>query len=135
MPGEPTLVVRLEPGAAAVREPVLISLALMDDTRLSTDYHQWVCPAANPTRGLNRWLPLVEWLLAIPLYIVLFVLVIAALVAVIVACFAILVTGRDPRGLFGFVEGGALVQPASSATPRPWSPTYPPFRLAPCGPF
>jgi uncharacterized membrane protein len=56
-------------------------------------------------RDLNRWLPLVKWLLAIPHYIVLFFLVIAACFAVIIAWFAILFTGRYPRGLFDFVVG------------------------------
>lgn len=56
-------------------------------------------------QDLNRWLPLVKWLLAIPHYIVLIVLYIAALVAVVVAWFAILFTGRYPRGLFDFVVG------------------------------
>ena len=56
-------------------------------------------------RDLNRWLPLVKWLLAIPHYVVLFFLGIAAFVAVVIAWFAILITGRYPRGLFNFVVG------------------------------
>ncbi len=54
---------------------------------------------------LNRWLPLVKWLLAIPHYIVLFFLGIAAFFAVILAWFAILVTGQYPRALFDFIVG------------------------------
>jgi hypothetical protein len=54
---------------------------------------------------LNRWLPLVKWLLVIPHFIVLFFLGIAALLATIVAWFAILVTGQYPRALFDFVVG------------------------------
>jgi hypothetical protein len=56
-------------------------------------------------RDLNRWLPLVKWFLAIPHYIVLMVLAIVMLLAVIVAWFAILFTGRYPKGLFDFVVG------------------------------
>ena len=56
-------------------------------------------------RDLNRWLPLVKWLLAIPHYIVLVFLWLAAFFAVIFAWFAILFTGRYPRGLFAFVVG------------------------------
>jgi len=56
-------------------------------------------------RDLNRWLPLVKWLLAIPHYIVLAVLFVVAIVAVVIAWFAILFTGRYPRGLFDFVVG------------------------------
>ena len=54
---------------------------------------------------LNRWLPLVKWLLAIPHYIVLFFLYLATIFMVIGAWFAILLTGRYPRGIFDFVEG------------------------------
>jgi Domain of unknown function (DUF4389) len=56
-------------------------------------------------QDLNRWLPLVKWLLAIPHYLALLVLWPAALVAIVVAWFAILVTGRYPRALFDFVVG------------------------------
>lgn len=56
-------------------------------------------------RDLNRWLPLIKWLLAIPHYIVLFFLGLAAIVVVVVAWFAILITGRYPRALFDFVVG------------------------------
>jgi hypothetical protein len=56
-------------------------------------------------RDLNRWLPLVKWLLAIPHYIALFFLVLAALVVIVVAWFAILITGGYPRSLFDFVVG------------------------------
>jgi hypothetical protein len=82
--------------------------ALMSDRYPSTDEHQWVrldFPYPDAQRDLNRWLPLVKWLLAIPHYIVLFFLYIATLVVVIVAWFAILFTGRYPRGIFDFVEG------------------------------
>ena len=56
-------------------------------------------------RDLNRWLPLVKWFLAIPHYIVLFFLWVGAIFAVIMAWFAIVFTGRYPRGLFDFVVG------------------------------
>jgi Domain of unknown function (DUF4389) len=83
-------------------------LALMDDRYPSTDEQQSVAldfPYPDARHGLNRWLPLVKWLLAIPHYILLVFLWIAAFVAVIVAWFAILFTGRYPRGLFDFVLG------------------------------
>jgi hypothetical protein len=54
---------------------------------------------------LNRWFPLVKWLLAIPHYIVLFFLGIAAVFAMILAWFAILATGQYPRALFDFMVG------------------------------
>jgi hypothetical protein len=113
-----------------------IYLALMDDRYPSTDEHQsvhleYVYPDAD--RDLNRWLPLVKfWLLAIPHYIVLIFLNIAAFVVVIVAWFAILFTGHYPRGMFDFVEGvirwnnRVLGYAGTLVTDK-----YPPFRLAP----
>ena len=110
-------------------------LALMNDSYPSTDDHQWVqLDYAYPDAAtdLNRWLPLVKWLLAIPHYIVLFFLEIAAFFAVIVTWFAILFTGRYPRGIFSFVEGVFRWHNRVAAyafvliTDR-----YPPFRLAP----
>ena len=57
-------------------------------------------------RHLNRWLPLVKRLLAIPHYLVLVVLaIVAAFLAVIVAWVAILFTGRYPKSLFDLVVG------------------------------
>src|SRR5207245_5811794 len=58
-------------------------------------------------RDLNRWLPLVKWLLAIPHYFVLLALWLAAVVSVVIAWFAILFTGRYPRSVFDFVVGVA----------------------------
>lgn len=83
-------------------------LALLTDQYPSTVEEQSVhleIDYPDVGRYLNRWLPLVKWLLAIPHYIVLFFLFIAAIFAVIVAWFAILATGRYPQGLFDFVVG------------------------------
>jgi hypothetical protein len=85
-----------------------VYLALMDDRYPSTDEPQAVTlelPYPDAERDLNRWLPLVKWLLAIPHYVVLFFLTIAAILCIIFAWFAILFTGRYPRGLFDFVLG------------------------------
>ena len=87
---------------------VSVYVALMDDRYPSTDEHQSVrleFPYPDAERELNRWLPLVKWFLAIPHYIVLFFLDIAAFFVVIIAWFAVLFTGRYPRGMFEFVEG------------------------------
>jgi len=109
-------------------------LALMDDRYPSTTDHQSVrleYPYPDAERDLNRWLPLVKWLLAIPHYIVLFFLWIAAFVVVVIAWFAILLTGRYPRGMFDFVEG--VIRWHNRVTAYALvlvTDNYPPFRLA-----
>lgn len=82
--------------------------ALMRDEYPSTDEEQAVrfdMRYPDVPRDLNRWLPLVKWLLALPHYIVLLFLGIGAVGAVIIAWFAILITGRYPRVLFDYVLG------------------------------
>jgi hypothetical protein len=85
-----------------------IYLALMDDRYPATDEEQSVhldMRYPDVPGDLNRWLPLVKWFLAIPHYIALFFLYLAVVVVVVIAWFAILFTGRYPRGLFDFVQG------------------------------
>jgi uncharacterized membrane protein len=110
-------------------------LFLLRDEYPSVDQDQAVrLDIAYPDakNDLNRWLPLVKWFLAIPHYIVLAFLYIAAVVVVIIAWFAILFTGRYPRGMFDFVVGVLRWSLRVGAyafllvTDR-----YPPFSLAP----
>ena len=111
-----------------------VYLALMDDRYPSTDEQQSVhldYDYPDASRELNRWLPLVKWFLGIPHFVVLVFLWIASLFAVIAAWFAILFTGRYPRGIFTFVEGVMRWEQ------RVWAyaillttDKYPPFSLA-----
>ena len=114
---------------------VLVYVLLMDDRYPSTDQEQalrldYVYP--DVPRELNRFLPLVKWLLVIPHFIVLAFLWIAVFFVVIVAWFAILFTGRYPRGIFDFVEGvvrwgqRVVAYAFTLVTDR-----YPPFSLRP----
>ncbi|HSK27276.1 MAG TPA: DUF4389 domain-containing protein [Jiangellales bacterium] len=81
-------------------------------------------------RDLNRGLPLVKWLLAIPHYVVLAVLAIGAVLAVIVAWFAILFTGRYPRALFDYVVGvGRWALRVQAYAFLLLTDRYPPFSL------
>ncbi len=81
-------------------------------------------------RDLNRWLPLVKWLLAIPHYVVLFFLIIAAIIAVVIAWFAILITGRYPKPLFNYVVGvGRWCLRVSAYAFLLVTDRYPPFSL------
>jgi uncharacterized protein DUF4389 len=112
-----------------------VYLGLLDDRYPSTDERQSVTlefPYPDAKQGLNRWLPLVKWFLAIPHYVVLVFLGLAAIVCVILAWFAILFTGRYPRGLFDFVVGvlrwGNRVAGYAFVLV---TDQYPPFRLSP----
>ena len=79
---------------------------------------------------IANWRPLVQWFLAIPHYIVLFFLFIGAFVAVVVAWFAILFTGRYPRGLFDYVVGvGRWTLRVEAYAMLLTTDRYPPFSL------
>lgn len=109
-------------------------IALLDDRYPATDDEQAVRLRLPRPSGpeLNRWLPLVKWLLAIPHYIVLFFLDIGAVVAVVVAWFAILFIGRYPQNLFSYVVG--VLRWHNRVTAYAWiliTDRYPPFQLRP----
>jgi hypothetical protein len=105
------------------------------DTYPSTDEQQSVhldVPYPDARDGLNRWLPLVKWLFAVPHYIALFFLYIGAVVVAIIAWFAILFTGRFPRGLFDYLVGvGRWSNRVTAYAFILTTDEYPPFRLAP----
>jgi hypothetical protein len=87
---------------------VFAYLALLTDRYPSTVDEQAVhleVDYPDVERDLNRWLPLVKWLLALPHYIVLVFFGLFAVLAVVAAWFSILLTGRYPRALFNFVVG------------------------------
>jgi hypothetical protein len=110
-------------------------VALMDDRYPSTDEQQAVhldFPYPDAERELQRGMPLVKWLLAIPHYVVLVFLDIGAFVVLVIAWFAIVFSGRYPRSLFDYIEGVIRWHNRVGAyaflliTDR-----YPPFRLRP----
>jgi hypothetical protein len=110
-------------------------VALMDDRYPSTDEDQSVrldIDYPDVPRDLNRFMPLVKWLLVIPHIVVLAFLGIGAVGAIIIAWFAILFTGRYPRALFTYVEG--VLRWSTRVTGYAFllaTDTYPPFSLRP----
>jgi hypothetical protein len=112
-----------------------VYLALMDDRYPSTDEQQSVhldFPYPDPETDIDRGMPLVKWLLAVPHYIVLFFLTIAAFFVVVLSWFAILFTGRYPRGAFDFVQGvGRWHNRVVGYAFVLVTDKYPPFRLTP----
>ena len=114
---------------------VTVYAALLDDRYPSTDEQQSLrldLRYPDVPSDLNRWLPIVKWFAAIPHYIVLTFLGLAALVCVVVAWFAILFTGRYPRGLFDFVVGvGRWTLRVAAYAFLLTTDRYPPFSLKP----
>ena len=108
-------------------------LLFMRDEYPSTDEEQAVhLDIAYPEPGsLNRFLPLIKWLLALPHWIIISILGVIALVVTVIGWLLIIITGSYPRGMFDFVVGvmrWALrveVYAVGLMTDR-----YPPFRLA-----
>ena len=109
--------------------------ALLTDQYPATDEQQGVhldLDYPDVPNDLNRWLPLVKWILVIPHVVVLMILAILAFFAVVVAWFAILFTGVYPAGLFRFVVGvfrWSLRVEAYAFLML--TDEYPPFRLDP----
>ena len=113
---------------------VFAFMALLDDQYPSTDEQQSVhLDFAYPEMpsGLNQWLPLVKWFLAIPHYFVLVFWNVALVFVVIYAWFAILFTGHYPQSMFDFVVGvmrwnNRVIAYAFILV----TDEYPPFRLS-----
>jgi|SRR5215203_884112 len=114
---------------------VAVYATLLDDRYPSTDEAQSLrldIRYPDARNDLNRWLPLVKWFLAIPHYVVLAFLFLAAFACVVIAWFAILFTGRYPRGLFDFVIGvGRWATRVSAYAFMLVTDRYPPFSLSP----
>jgi hypothetical protein len=108
-------------------------LALLTDQYPSTDEQQAIhldIDYPDVPRDLNRFLPLVKWLLAIPHYVVLAFLAVGAVFAVFFAWWAILFTGRYPRGLFDYVVGvGRWAIRVNAYVVLMVTDDYPPFSL------
>jgi hypothetical protein len=79
---------------------------------------------------LNRWLPLVKWLLVIPHLVALFFVGIGAFFVAVYAFFAVLFTGRWPRGAFEYLVGTARWAFRVVAYFHLMTDAYPPFSLA-----
>ena len=87
---------------------VFAYLCLLRSEYPSTDEEQAVhleIPYPDVKKDLNRWLPLVKWLLALPHYIVLAFLYIGLVSSVIFSWFAIVFSGNYPKGLFNYTVG------------------------------
>ena len=110
-----------------------VYLALLREEYPATDDHQAVTldiEYPDVERDLNRWMPIVKWILAIPHYVLLILLVVAAILAIVAALFAILFTGNYPRGLFDFVVGvGRWFYRVQAYAFLLTTDEYPPFSL------
>jgi hypothetical protein len=108
-------------------------MLLLTDRYPSTDEAQAVhldIDYPDVERDLNRWLPLVKWFLAIPHYLLLVFLSLGVLLVSVVAWFAILFTGRYPKGLFDFTVGvGRWALRVDAYAFLLTTDRYPPFSL------
>jgi hypothetical protein len=86
---------------------------------------------AGAPGDLSRWLIFVKWLLVIPNVIVYLFVAIAAIVVGFIAWFAILFTGKYPRGMFDFVVGSMRWGARMNAYCNLWTDQYPPFSTKP----
>ena len=89
-------------------------------------------PYPDVNADLNRWMPLVKWVLAIPHYVALLVLDVGVVIATVMSWVAIILTGRHPRHLFDYTVGvmrwhNRVAGYAFTLV----TDCYPPFRLTP----
>ena len=112
-----------------------VYLTLLRDEYPSTDEEQAVqldIERPDAQNDLNRFLPLIKWLLALPHWVILFVLWFVIVIVTIIAWFAILITGKYPRALFDFVVGyGRWVYRTVAYAILLTTDRYPPFRFGP----
>ena len=107
---------------------------LMRDEYPATDNDQSVhltVPYPDVKQDLKRWMPLVKWILVIPHIIVLIIIFIGVVLGIIFALFAILFTGKYPKGIFNFIEGFMRwTLRVSAFALLLTTDQYPPFRLS-----
>ena len=110
-------------------------LSLLRDEYPSTDEQQAVqldIEYPDAENDLNRWLPLVKWLLAIPHWIIIWVLSYVFLIVLVISWIAIIITGKHPRGLFDFIVGyGRWAYRVIAYAILLTTDRYPPFRFGP----
>lgn len=105
-----------EPAAAVTVDPALATYPLQLNIARQEEY--------------SRFMPLIKWLLAIPHFIVLAVLGIAVYVVIVISFFAVLITGKYPKGMFDFVVGVMRWSFRVVAYVYLMRDGYPPFTMA-----
>ena len=110
-------------------------LFLLRDEYPSTDEQQAVqldIEYPDAQSDLNQWLPLIKWLLALPHWIIIWVLWYVFLIVVVISWVAIIITGKHPRGLFDFLVGyGRWANRVKAYAILLTTDRYPPFRFGP----
>ncbi len=110
-------------------------LSLLRDEYPSTDEEQAVrldIEYPDAQNDLTRWLPLIKWLLALPHWIIIWILSYVWIIVVVISWFAIIITGRHPRPLFDFLVGyGRWAYRTVAYAILLTTDRYPPFRFGP----
>jgi hypothetical protein len=122
------------PGPAFARTPPIASpfstaLAVPDPSGPPSPSYPATVEITYPSE-LNRWLPLIKWLLAVPHYVALFFVAIGAFFVAVYAFFAVLFTGRWPRGAFDYLVGTVRWYYRVLAYVHLMTDVYPPFSMA-----
>ena len=110
-------------------------LFLLRDEYPSTDEQQAVqldIEYPDAQTDLNRGLPLIKWLLAVPHWIIIWVLSYVFAIVAVISWIAIIITGKHPRPLFDFLVGyGRWAYRTISYAILLTTDRYPPFRFGP----
>ena len=125
--------VRRKPRGGEVHGEVWAYFSLLRDEYPSTDEQQAVqldIEYPDAQNDLNRWLPLIKWLLALPHWIIIGILSYVYLIVLVISWIAIIITGRHPRVLFDFIVGfGRWAIRATAYAILLTTDRYPPFRF------
>jgi pSer/pThr/pTyr-binding forkhead associated (FHA) protein len=96
---------------------------------VSTSNYPINVEADYPQGGITNWRPLVQWILAFPHFVVLYLLAIAGFFAYVGAWFGVLLTGRHPPGIFNFLAGASRWSNRVTGYAYGMTEQYPPFSL------
>jgi hypothetical protein len=129
IPEQPTPFPAASADLQARPRPIPESVAVADPAGPPSPDHPARLEIGYPAE-LNRWLPLVKWLLAFPHYVALCFVAFGAFFVAVFGFFAVLFTGRWPRGAFDYLVGTARWAYRVAAYVHLMTDAYPPFSLA-----
>jgi len=129
----PEGIFRLVVGASRWQNNVIAYMLFHDGPYPPFSFDDGACPYlrydVQRQAQYNRWLPLVKWLLAVPHYVVLAVLVVFGLFVATWAVLVVIVTGTYPQGPFNYLVGVGRWGARVTAYVQLQVDQYPPFSM------